>query len=67
MPESLATEHVLANLGLPDQSLIAAVIREGFTSVPGADHHFLPGDSAIVLAADDVIKEVETFFDRPHA
>ncbi len=66
MPESLATEHVLANLGLPAQCLIAAVIREGFSSVPGADNHFHAGDSAIVLVADDVIEEVEAFFDRPH-
>ena len=54
---------MLANLGLPQQCLIAAVIREGFTSVPGADNHFQAGDSAIVLVADDVIEEVETFFD----
>ena len=67
MPDSQATEHVLANLGLPDQSLIAAVLREGFTSVPGADYHFQAGDSAIVLVADDVIADVEAFFDRPHA
>ena len=62
---SLATEHVLANLGLPAQCLIAAVIREGFTTVPGADNHFQAGDSAIALVADDVIEEVETFFESP--
>jgi len=67
MPDSLATEHVLANLGLPAQCLIAAVIREGFSSVPGADNHFRAGDSAIALVADDVIEEVETFFDKPNA
>ena len=66
MPESQATEHVLANLGLPSQCLIAAVIREGFSSVPGADNHFRAGDSAIVLVADEVIEEVEAFFDKPH-
>ncbi len=62
-PNSLATEHVLANLGLPSQCLIAAVIREGFTTVPGADHHFQSGDSAIVLIADDEIEAVESFFE----
>ncbi len=62
MPRSAVTEHVLASLGLPDQSLVAAVIREGFTTVPGADHRFEPGDSAVVLADDEVIDEVETFF-----
>lgn len=66
-PDSMATEHVLANLGLPAQCLIAAVIREGFTSVPGADNHFHAGDSAIALVADDVIEQVERLFERPHA
>jgi len=65
LPDSLATEHVLANLGLPPQCLIAAVIREGFSSVPGADHHFHAGDAAIALVSDDVIEAVEAFFDRP--
>ena len=67
MPESRATEHVLANLGLPPQCLIAAVIREGFTSVPGADSHFHPGDSVIVLVADEVIEEVESYFEGTQA
>jgi trk system potassium uptake protein TrkA len=67
MPGALATEHVLANLGLPSQCLIAAVIREGFTSLPGADTFFQAGDSVIVLAADAIIEEVESFFDSKHA
>lgn len=66
-PDSIATEHVLANLGLPPQCLIAAVIREGFTTVPGADHHFQTGDSAIALVADDMIEQVESFFASPRA
>ncbi len=64
---SLATEHVLANLGLPSQCVVAAVIREGFTSVPGADSHFQSGDSVIVLVADDVVEQVEKIFDGPDA
>jgi trk system potassium uptake protein TrkA len=67
MPGALATEQVLANLGLPSQCLIAAVIREGFTSLPGADTFFQAGDSVIVLAADAIIDEVESFFDSKHA
>lgn len=66
-PGSTATEHVLANLGLPPQCLIAAVIREGFTTVPGADSHFQSGDSAIALVADDVAEDVEELFESPHA
>ncbi len=62
MADSPATEHVLANLGLPAQCLIAGVIREGFTSVPGADKHFEAGDTVITLVADDQIENVEEFF-----
>ncbi len=65
MPDSLATEHVLANLELPSQCLVAAVISEGYSRVPGADNRFHAGDSAIVLVADDVIEDVEAVFDKP--
>ena len=60
--DSPATEHVLANLGLPPQSLIAAVIREGFASVPGGDYQFEPGDTVIALVDDEVIEAIEGVF-----
>ena len=47
-----AVEHVLANLALPRQSLIAAVMREGYVQVPGADEQLLPGDTVVTLTAD---------------
>lgn len=67
MPKARATEHVLANLGLPAHCLIAGIIREGFASVPGGDTYFEANDTVIALVADDVIGEVEEFFKSPRA
>jgi trk system potassium uptake protein TrkA len=61
-PEVPATQHVLANLRLPTQCLITAVIREGFVRVPGADDRLLPGDAVVALVADTDINETLAFF-----
>ena len=47
-----ATEHVLANLQLPEKCLIATVIRDGFSKVPGADDRLQAGDTVIALVED---------------
>jgi len=52
---SPATEHVLANLDLPGQCLIAAVTREDFVRVPGADDRLKSGDTVIVLVEESVV------------
>ena len=65
MPGSVATEHVLANLGLPTQCLIAGVVREGYATVPGGDYKFEPGDTVIALAADSLVDDLESFFRSP--
>jgi trk system potassium uptake protein TrkA len=65
LPKARATEHVLANLGLPAQCLIAGVIREGFGAVPGGDYHFEAGDTVIALVADEILAKVEEFFRSP--
>ena len=59
------TEHVLARVGLPRQCLIAAVIREGFAMLPGADDRIKPRDTVIVLVHEDMIDEMLTFFQPP--
>ncbi|MCH2115037.1 MAG: Trk system potassium transporter TrkA [Pirellulales bacterium] len=59
------TEHVLARLELPDQCLIAAVIREGFAKVPGGDDSLVAGDTVVVLVADSVAKETVAIFEGP--
>ncbi len=48
-PSTPATEHVLAQLDLPPQCLIAAVIRESYVQVPGADDRLEPGDTVVAL------------------
>jgi trk system potassium uptake protein TrkA len=50
-----ATEHVLANLDLPPQCLIAAVIRENFVHVPGADDRLAPGDTVVALVEQSAV------------
>lgn len=49
------TEHVLAKVDLPAQCLVAAVIKESFVQVPGADDRIKPGDTVLLLAADAVV------------
>lgn len=63
VPGSLVTEHVLANLELPDQCLIAAVIREGYVEVPGGDDRLQEGDTAVALVGDEVIEETVKHFE----
>jgi trk system potassium uptake protein TrkA len=46
---SVATQHVLADLPLPQQCLIAAVLREDFAQVPGADDRLHDGDTVVAL------------------
>ncbi|MEM6799689.1 MAG: Trk system potassium transporter TrkA [Planctomycetota bacterium] len=50
--DSPATQGKLAELSLPPQSLIAAVVREGYASVPGADERFQAGDTVVALVAE---------------
>ncbi len=57
-----ATQHVLANLPLPPSCLIAAVMRDEYVSVPGADDRLNPGDVVIALLDDAAIeKALEQF------
>ena len=58
-----ATERVLANLNLPRQCLIAAVIQEQFARVPGGDDRLQPGETVVALAADSAIDQAIKIFD----
>jgi trk system potassium uptake protein TrkA len=62
-----ATEHVLANLRLPAQCLIAAVLREEFVRVPGADDHLRAGDTVVALIDDDALDETLAYFQGSEA
>jgi trk system potassium uptake protein TrkA len=52
LPQSPATEHVLANLQLPDQCLVAAAIRGDYAYVPGGDDRLHAGDTVVVMVND---------------
>ena len=55
LPDALATSHVLANMELPAQCLIAAVMSEGFAKVPGADDRLKAGDTVVVMVDDQAV------------
>ena len=57
-----ATEHVLANLDLPPQCLIGAVIRESYVMVPGADDRFVPGDTVVALVETSAVEQTVKMF-----
>ena len=58
-----ATEYVLTNLPLPSACLIAAVIRENYVRVPGADDRLEAGDTVVVLVEDAMIEQAVQLFD----
>ena len=47
---------MLANLPLPTQCLIAAVIHGGYVRVPGADDHLVAGDTVVALIDDSAVE-----------
>lgn len=64
LPEVAATEHVLANVNLPSQCLIAAVIRENYVQVPGADDRLAPGDTVVALVQEEAVEDTVKLFSR---
>ncbi len=59
------TEHVLANLQLPSQCLIAAVSREDYVRVPGADDRLRAGDTVVALVDRAAETKMLPLFDGP--
>lgn len=57
-----ATEHSLAELALPPQCLVAAVIHEGYVRVPGATDRLSAGDTAVVLVDHHVAEQALELF-----
>ena len=58
----LATEHVLAQLPLPAQCVVAAVIREDYVRVPGADDRLRAGDTVVMLVENRAVTDVLRLF-----
>lgn len=52
---ALATEHVLANVPLPKACLIAAVMRDDYVRVPGADDRLAAGEVVVALIDDESV------------
>jgi len=67
LPDTPASEHVLANLRLPSQSLIAGVVHDEFARVPGADDRLQPGDTVIAMVNSDKVDEFVRAFNSENA
>ena len=59
---SAVTGGSLAEIGLPDRCLVAAIIRQDAVHVPGAGDRIDAGDVAILIVEDDVIGVAVSFF-----
>jgi len=57
------TTGPLRDVSLPG-CLIAAIVREDFVKVPGADDQLRPGDTAVVLVHRDSIADTLALFER---
>lgn len=55
-------EHVLAELPLPPQCLIAAVLRDDRVTIPGAKDQLRTGDSVVTLVDDSSVDEMLALF-----
>ena len=59
---SEVTKGSLAEIGLPDRCLVAAIIRQDTVHVPGATDKVDPTDVAILIVEEDVIDTAVSFF-----
>jgi trk system potassium uptake protein TrkA len=57
-----ATRYALADLPLPADCLIGAVIRENYVMVPGADDRFSPGDTVVALVEAAAVEQTVQMF-----
>lgn len=62
--DSQATAGTLAEVGLPDRCLVAALIKQEQVHVPGADDQISAGDVAVLLVEEDVIVSAISFFSK---
>lgn len=59
---AVVTQQVLADVPLPSQCLIAAVVKESYIHVPGADDRLAPGDTVVALAEQSAVREMMKVF-----
>jgi trk system potassium uptake protein TrkA len=63
--DSAAAGRTLADLRLPPDALVAAVIRDRRPAVPGPGHRFRPGDTVLVLTTTSAESEIHDVFQSP--
>ncbi|MBA2114256.1 Trk system potassium transporter TrkA [Bremerella alba] len=64
MPNVVATEHVIANLKLPPQCLITAIMSSDYVRVASADDRLTPGDTVVVLVEESTLDSVVKLFEE---
>jgi len=62
LADAPVTDHVLANLNLPPQCLIVAVVKKDYVHVPTADDRLQTGDTVIVLAEESAAADTVRLF-----
>ena len=61
-PGAAVTEAPLKELVLPQQCLIAAIVREDYVKVPGAEDQIRPRDTLVILVQKESIQETLKLF-----
>ncbi|MGM0558232.1 MAG: Trk system potassium transporter TrkA [Myxococcota bacterium] len=61
---TMAVNRPLRDVKLPENTLIAALIRDHELIIPGGDDSILPGDEVLAVGRIDQIPEVEKLFKR---
>ena len=65
MPDSKITTAELAEIGLPDRCLVTAIITHDDVRVPTASDRLQAGETAILLAEEDIVDKSISFFEKP--
>jgi K+ transport systems, NAD-binding component len=62
MKNSPVTGGMLSEVALPPNTLLAAVLREGFVYLPNAKSELQPGDTIVALSQSDAVPNLITAF-----
>ena len=57
----------LENMGTGEDSIVAAIIREGQALVPRGDDRVLPGDRLVIFCTQEAAERVRAYFTRQTA
>jgi len=62
LPGTPATRATLAQLSLPPQCLIVAIIHESYVRVPGAQDRLYAGDTVVALVENTAVEQTVKMF-----